>query len=260
MAGVYMRRSLLGLMGFLALMVAGCSSPQSVKTPTHSYLLSRWRGYLYVVSGQRAYVSLPLGVFGQKPVSLSLVSVSGPASGQLSFLGGSGDSYMTSFSVTFPEFFRSSTRVALLARFTIEGHRDLVDLGNWTFDLLPATTQGPVSIVSQSGGLAAVTLPSTYDLFVSLAVPRPRNLKDLSLVFDAPSSVVQADMGSPAVHGRHVDWSGVLHIRNRRSQLYLVPALRYVYGNQTFEIPLRPIVISAVPAPSSARLYGMSLK
>lgn len=262
MAGVSMRRRLCaGLIGVLAMMAAGCSSPQSTTEPAHSYILSRWRGYIYVAGGQQAYVSLPLGVFGRKPPSLSLVTMSSPASGQLSALSGAGDAFMTSLNFTIPALSRPSAQMTLVAYFdTLDQKNLLVDLGNWVVDVLPISTQGPLSIVSQSGGLAAVTLPSTYPVSFSLTVPRPRDLKDLSLVFDAPHSIVQAQMASPSVHGRLVDWSGILHIRSRRSQLYLVPALQYFYENQPFEIPLRPIVISAVPAPSAARLYGVSLK
>jgi hypothetical protein len=95
---------------------------------------------------------------------------------------------------------------------------------------------------------------------VTFTVARPGVVRHLTLLLDAPPAVVTARMGPTHLTGHKLYWSGELLFHERHTQLYLVPAVRYLFDGRPYTTLLMPYFVALLPSPVTAAHFGTALQ
>jgi hypothetical protein len=249
----------LALMLATVLALAGCASrpPSAARRPV---ILNRWRGYVYVAASKPTDLGFPMGVTGPTEglfaatlftstpptrVSISPAAVSSSAGGMLSV------------DLELPALRHSVAVSSLIVHATTAHLQAAIPLGSWRFT--PVAVGGPLTVTSQYGAVEGFTIPAVVSFHVTFTLARPGDVRDLTLLLNAPTSVVTARMDSAHRSGNYLRWTGILLLHQRRTQLYLVPAVRYLFDGHPYIALLMPYFVALLPSRATAAHFGTVL-
>jgi hypothetical protein len=120
-------------------------------------------------------------------------------------------------------------------------------------------TSTPPTRVSISPAAVGFTIPAVVSFHVTFTLARPGDVRDLTLLLNAPTSVVTARMDSAHRSGNYLRWTGILLLHQRRTQLYLVPAVRYLFDGHPYIALLMPYFVALLPSRATAAHFGTVL-
>jgi hypothetical protein len=241
------------------LVLAGCTARAGPPSATPPVVLSAWRGYVYVAAGQPASVNFPLGLVGRvgSLFSASRFVFSPRASGVISDVGGSTPTSILDVNLSLPPLSRPMRFVPLIAHIQTAMTSANIPLGTWLFT--PVAAGGPLAVTSWLGAVEGYPLPATIAFQVTFRVSTPSAVTHLTLLLNAPPTVVTARMEPPKRTGHRIVWAGRWLFHNRSTQLFLVPAVQYRVAGRTYTTVLMPFYTYAPPSRASSARYGVRL-
>jgi len=229
----------------LVLAVDGCGT--TPKTTSATRLYNHWLGYGYVYAGQTIVSRFALTDVATHK-SYAITSNAGVIVHDFSISGQSSDPWRT------VELDWSLSRMGRNHLVPLEvsvssGRKETsLKLGKWYVDVLQKPNASPLQEKRQSVGEDLTEMPNTYPFSIQLSINGIDVPKDLSLITNADPHVVKIVVKKIARTGREIGIHGVISFINKSNQIYLIPALSYMYGNTKYVQPLLPMAFAVFPS------------